>query len=127
MKHVLIAALCAGLAASASTAWAQDVAAGETSFKKCALCHKIGPGATKMIGPELNGLDGRKAGTTDYNYSAANKSSGIVWNEQTFKQYIKSPRAMIPKTNMSFPGISNAREIDNLWAYIRQFKADGSK
>jgi len=125
MRHLLIAA--AVLVASTGATQAQDVAAGETSFKKRALCHKIGLSATKMIGPELNGLDGRRAGTSDYDYSDANKNSGITWNEQTFKQYIEDPRGMIPKTKMTFPGLKNDKEIDNLWAYIRQFKADGSK
>ncbi len=46
-----------------------------------------------MVGPELNGLDGRNAGTVpDYTYSDANKKSGIVWNEATFKEYIKDPQ-----------------------------------
>jgi len=81
---VLIAAV---LAASSGGALASDVAAGEQSFKKCLPCHSIGEGAKNKIGPAQNGLDGRKAGTVaGFNYSDANKSSGITWNEQTFKQ-----------------------------------------
>ena len=59
---------------------------GSNVFKQCQPCHAIGPGAQNKIGPELNGLDGRKAGTVaNFNYSEANKNSGVVWNEQTFK------------------------------------------
>jgi cytochrome c len=126
MKHLVIAA--AVLVASTGVSLAQDVGAGETSFKKCMPCHDIGEDAKTKVGPELNGLDGRKSGTApDFNYSDANKNSGITWSEATFKDYIKDPRAKIQGTKMIFPGIKNEKEVDNLWAYISQFKADGSK
>jgi cytochrome c len=124
MKRVLIAALA--LAGSIATASAQDVDAGETSFKKCAPCHDIGEDAQNKVGPVLNGLDGRKAGTYEgYNYSDANKNSGITWNEASFKEYIKDPRGKVPGTKMIFPGVKNEQEVDNLWAYIKQFGPDG--
>ena len=114
--------------ATAPAAMAQDVAAGKTSFNKCLACHAIGEGAKNKVGPELNGLDGRHSGTyPEYNYSDANKNSGIVWNEATFKEYIKDPRAMIPKTKMFFTGLKTQKEIDDLWAYLKQFDADGKK
>ncbi len=114
--------------AIAPAAQAQDAAAGEQVFRKCLPCHAVGPGAKNKVGPELNGLDGRHSGTApDYSYSSANKNSGIVWNEQTFKDYIHDPRAKIPGTKMIFPGIKNEKEIDNLWAYLEQFGPDGGK
>jgi cytochrome c len=125
MRHLVIAAVV--LAASTGTTWAQNVEAGASLFKQCAACHKVGPGATKFVGPELNGLDGRKAGSTDYNYSDAMKNSGITWNEATFKEYIKAPKAKVPDTKMTYPGIQDEKKIANLWAYLKQFKADGSK
>jgi cytochrome c len=110
------------------TAAAQDFAAGEQSFKKCAACHAIGPAAVNKLGPVLNGLDGRKAGTyPGYSYSEANKASGITWNEATFKAYIKHPSARIPGTKMPFAGIPHDKEIAALWIYIRQFDAQGTK
>ena len=112
--------------AAAGAARAQDVAAGENSFKKCAICHSIGEGATNKIGPELNGLDGRKAGSASgFDYSDANKNSGIVWNEASFKEYIKDPKAKIPDTKMIFAGIKNDKEVDDLWSYLKQFDAEG--
>jgi cytochrome c len=124
MKGVLIAALV--LTGSIATASAQDVEAGETSFKKCQPCHDIGEDAQNKVGPVLNGLDGRKAGTYEgYNYSDANKNSGITWNEASFKEYIKDPRGKVPGTKMIFPGIKNEQEADNLWAYLKQFGPDG--
>jgi cytochrome c len=113
--------------ASAGVALAQDVEKGATVFKKCAICHKIGPGATNLVGPELNGLDGRHSGSVaGFSYSDANKNSGIVWGEATFKDYIHDPRAKIPGTKMIFAGIKNEQEVNDLWAYVKQFDAEGN-
>jgi cytochrome c len=126
MKSVLAAAVV--LAAMAQSAQAQDVAAGEQSFKKCFPCHSVGEGAKNKVGPELNGLDGRKSGTTEgYSYSEANKNSGLTWNKDVFLDYIKDPRAKIQGTKMIFPGIKNEKEAADLWAYLASYKADGTK
>ena len=115
------------IVASAGVTLAQDVEKGATIFKKCALCHKIGPGATNLVGPVLNGLDGRHSGSVaGFNYSDANKNSGIVWSEQTFGDYIKDPKAKIPGTKMVFAGIKNEQEAKDLWAYLKQFDAQGN-
>ena len=127
MKRLTLSALVV-IASSAATsaALAQDVAAGKTSFNKCMACHAIGAGARNKVGPELNGLDGRKSGTApDYSYSDANKNSGITWNETQFKDYIKDPKATIPGTKMAFAGIKNEKEINDLWAFIAQYDKDG--
>lgn len=125
MTMTAIAAM--SIAATATIAAAQDVAAGQHSFNKCLPCHAIGPDAENKIGPELNGLDGRHSGTApNYSYSDANKNSGIVWNEEIFAEYIKDPRAKIPGTKMIFAGIKNEQEIKDLWAYIKQFDAEGN-
>ena len=111
---------------AASAALAQDAAAGKTAFNKCLACHAIGEDATNKVGPQLNGLDGRKSGTApDYNYSDANKNSGITWNEANFKEYIANPKAKVPGTKMAFAGIKNEKEVNDLWAYISQYDADG--
>jgi cytochrome c len=126
--QIAVAALALAVWSIAGTVHAQDVAAGEQSFRKCLPCHSIGEGAKNKVGPELNGLDGRHSGTAPgYNYSEANKKSGIVWDTANFEKYINDPRAMIPGTKMIFPGIKNPKEVDNLWAYVGQFGADGKK
>jgi cytochrome c len=114
------------IAASASTALAQDATKGEQVFARCAPCHTVGPNAENKLGPELNGLDGRHSGAVaNFSYSDANKNSGIIWREATFKQYIKDPSAMVPDTKMFFAGVKNAQEINDLWAYLKQFDAAG--
>ena len=115
------------IVASAGVTLAQDVEKGATIFKKCALCHKIGPGATNLVGPILNCLDGRHSGSVaGFDYSDANKNSGIVWSEQTFGDYIKDPKAKIPGTKMVFAGIKNEQEAKDLCAYLKQFDAQGN-
>ena len=126
LKKLSIAAAMVTL--STGLAFAQDLAAGATAFKKCAICHEIGEIAKNKVGPELNGIDGRASGSAPgYNYSDANKKSSITWNEATFLEYIKDPRAKIPGTKMIFPGIKNETEAKNLWAYLKQFGANGKK
>jgi cytochrome c len=125
--RVLIPALLA-LAATTGAAVAQDIAAGEQSFRKCLPCHSVGEDARNKVGPELNGLDGRVSGTApEYSYSEANKKAQITWGEATFKEYIQNPMAKVPGTKMAFAGIKNDKEIASLWAYLKQFKADGTK
>jgi cytochrome c len=121
-------AIAVVMVAAAGSASAQDLAAGENSFKKCLPCHSVGPGAKNKVGPVLNGLDGRHSGTVEgYNYSEANKNSGITWDEAVFKEYITNPRAKIPGTKMVFAGINSENERNNLWAYLKQFDASGNK
>jgi cytochrome c len=112
--------------AIATSALAQEADAGKTSFNKCLACHAIGEGARNKVGPELNGLDGRKSGTAEgYSYSEANKNSGITWNKETFLEYIRDPKAKIPGTKMVFAGIKKEDEANALWAYISKFDKDG--
>ena len=127
MKKLTLSALVIiASSAAATAALAQDAEAGKASFNKCLACHAIGEGAKNKVGPELNGIDGRKSGSeAGYSYSDANKNSGITWNEAQFKEYIKDPKAKIPGTKMVFAGIKNEKEVNDLWAYISQFDKDG--
>ena len=118
----------AALFAMAGAASAQDAAAGETVFKKCHVCHNVGEGAKNMVGPELNGVVGRHSGTVEgYNYSDANKNSGLTWDEATLTIYLKNPKAEVPGTKMTFPGLQSDEDIKNVIAYLKQFGPDGKK
>jgi cytochrome c len=126
IRLALLAALFTPALAAPATA--QDVAAGERSWNKCRACHQIGEAAKNIVGPQLNGLFGRQAGAVEgYSYSAANKNSGITWDEAVFAEYIKDPRAKIPGTKMVFAGIKNEKEIADLTAFLKQFDKDGKK
>ncbi|MFL6798825.1 MAG: c-type cytochrome [Xanthobacteraceae bacterium] len=123
----IVAALVA--AGSYSSASAQDAGAGEQVFRRmCSACHDVGADAKVKLGPPLNAIDGRTAGTFEgFNYSQANKSSGIVWKEDTFTKYIHAPMQEMPGTRMAFVGIKNDKDIGDLWAYLKQFGPDGTK
>jgi cytochrome c len=125
--RILAVVLGAGILSTVS-AFAQDAASGEKIFTQCKACHQIGENAKNAVGPELNGLFGRKAGAVPgYSYSAANKNSGITWDEATFRAYIKDPKAMVPGTKMTFPGLKIPKQIDDVVAYLKQFDATGKK
>ncbi len=127
MKRVIVSA-AAVLLASGSQVGAQDIATGEKAFNKCRACHQIGPTAKNLVGPKLNGLFGRKAGSIEgFKYSDANQNSGVTWDEAVFAKYIKDPKAAMPGTKMVFPGIKDDAEIVNLTAFLKQFDADGKR
>jgi cytochrome c len=109
-------------------AMAQDVAAGEKDFLICRACHQIGPTAKDAVGPVLNGVVGRKAGSDpNFNYSSANKESGITWTEEELNKYLESPQTVVPHTKMMFPGIKDEAKRKDIIAYLAQFGPDGAK
>lgn len=121
MKVLILAAAMSVLAMGTALADG-DPAAGKDVFKKCAACHAAGEGATNRVGPVLNDLFGRVAGTfTNYKYSQAlidAGTGGLVWTPETFGKYIHKPRDMVPGTKMTFPGLPEQTDIDNLTAYL---------
>jgi cytochrome c len=112
-------------AALATAAVAQDVTAGEKTFNACRACHEIGDGAKNEVGPVLNGVVGRKSGSyPGYNYSDANKNSGLIWDEVTLQEYLKNPRAKVPGTTMLFPGLKKDDDIVNVIAFLKQYGSE---
>jgi cytochrome c len=122
---LIAAAVVVGLAAPAM---AQDAAAGEKEFVICRACHQVGPGAKIAVGPVLNGVVGRKAGSfPGYSYSEANKESGITWTPEELDKYLTNPQAVVPHTKMIFPGLKDEQKRKNVIAFLEQFADDGSK
>ena len=130
MSNLLkIAAIAASVAfVGAVPALAEgDAVAGKSVFNQCKACHQVGPEAKNGVGPVLNGIVGRKAGEgAAYNYSDANKNSGLTWDEATLRAYLTDPKAKVPGTKMIFPGIKREKQLDDLMAYLVGIKADGS-
>lgn len=120
MKRAVLAALF--VAVGPGHAIAQDAAAGEKVFVVCKACHQIGDNAKNAVGPVLNGLIGRKAGSVEgYNYSDANKKSGITWTEEEFTKYIQDPKSVVPGTKMAFAGVKDPQKIKDLIAYLHTY------
>ena len=119
------------LAFVSAPAMAQDAAAGEAVFKRCASCHAVGEGAANKVGPELNGLIGRVAGTApDYSYSEALTTAGtggLAWTEADLHAFLMAPKEKVPGTKMTFAGLKDEADLSNIIAYLATFNADGTK
>ena len=126
MLRVMMAA--AVLCAAAAPAMAADPAAGEKAFAVCKACHKVGEGAKNGVGPVLNGVIGRPAGTAEgFNYSDAMKNSGITWDEASLAEYLKNPKEKVPNNKMMYAGVKDETKLADIIAFLGQFNADGTK
>ncbi len=120
MQRMIFAAML--VAFGVGQANAQDAAAGEKVFAICKACHQVGDTAKNSVGPVLNGLFGRKAGSVEgYSYSEANKNSGLTWDEATFSDYIKDPKAKVPGTKMIYAGLKDEQKVKDLVAFLHQY------
>jgi len=97
-----------------------DPVDGQQVFQQCAVCHSIDAGVNK-VGPSLHGIIGRHSGIApNFNYSDANKGSGIVWTEQNIYKYLNNPQKMVPGTYMTFTGIQDPQKRANVIAYLQE-------
>lgn len=127
-RAILFAAIAVA-AVAAAPAKAQDATAGEKVFKRCAACHAVGPSASNKVGPELNGLVGRKiAGVADFGYSEALKTfgDGKTWDEATLDKWLESPKTLVEGTSMSFVGLKKEEDRKNLVGYLATFDESGA-
>jgi cytochrome c2 len=115
-------ALCAPGLAAAQEGNADD---GAEVFKKCRACHDVGPEARNKVGPVLNDIIGRHAGTIEgFAYSEANKSAGgkgLVWTEDVLLKYLENPLTFMPGTKMAFAGLKDAQDRKDLIAYLKKY------
>ena len=109
------------LGLGAAPALAQDAAKGEKIFKRCTSCHTVEAGGRNKIGPNLNGIFGRKIASVEgYRYSKAFKASDIVWDEENIDGFVEAPKKFIPKTKMRFSGLRKEADRANLIAYLKE-------
>ena len=102
--------------------------AGEKVFGVCKTCHQIGETAKNALDRSSTASSAaRRAALPGYSYSAANKDSGITWDEATFREYIKDPKAKVPGTKMIYAGLKDEQKTNDLVAFLKQFDADGKK
>jgi cytochrome c len=115
---IVSAALLIALASSAQAAGNSE--AGKRIFGRCHGCHSADPANDRMVGPNLHGLFGRPAGSlVGFDYSDAMKRAGVVWDEETLREYITAPKRLVPDNRMVFPGIKSEKDVDDLVAYLK--------
>lgn len=119
----VVLALMVGPAATAETVG--DAEAGKRVYAKCKSCHQIGDGAKHRIGPHLNGIFGRVAGTHEgFRYSqgmVAAGTQGLEWHPDTLDAFLEKPRAVVSGTRMSYSGLRKPQDRANLIAYLRTY------
>lgn len=132
MNRIMLAAALGALSISSLAAVAEarpkgDAAHGQQLYARCSGCHVIGESGGKM-GPTLNGVVGRKAGAVSgYAYSPAMAKSGLTWNTATVARFLEAPSKVVPGTKMFFAGFANPQDRADVVAYLKQYRADGSK
>ncbi|MDV4143774.1 MULTISPECIES: c-type cytochrome [Shimia] len=123
-KTILLSAICAlGLALSARAEEIGDPDKGAKLWNQCKGCHQIGAGAENRIGPQLNGIFGRRAASVeDFRYSksmARAGKDGLVWRLETLDAYIHNPKALVSGTRMSYRGLKDDGDRADLLAFLR--------
>ena len=130
MKSSVIAAALFAVFAAAP-AHAGDADKGAKVFNKCKACHKIGEGAKSGVGPELNGVVGRKIGMVEgFKYSSVFQEKAeaeMVWTVENLSAFLAKPKDFAAGTKMSFAGLRKESDVENVLAYLAGFAADGSE
>lgn len=114
--------LCAASAAAQQPGG--DAAAGQRVFAQCRACHTVDPGGRAGVGPNLHGVIGRRAASIDgFRYSPSMRQraeGGLTWTEDNLRAYLRNPKEVVPAGTMSFPGLRNDQQLNDLIAYLRQ-------
>lgn len=121
IRTLLFGALLAALAGSGTALAAGDPVKGKKVAGICKACHEFEPSTKKKPGPNLSGLFGRTSGAAEgFKYSDAMKSAGVVWDEDTLDQYLKSPKKFIPGNKMAFAGLRKDQARADVIAFLKE-------
>jgi cytochrome c len=118
----LAASVATILVAGGAAAQSGNAARGERLFnQQCKACHTLGKDGASTVGPNLHGLLGRKAGSTEgFSSSDAMKTSGIVWDDKTLAEYLKDPKGRVPGTRMVYAGLKQEAQQADMIAFLNK-------
>src|SRR5262245_31952655 len=124
MRMAWVSGIAVASIATSGAALAQDADNGQDVYRQCRACHQIGAGARNLVGPQLNGIVGRKAGTVEgFSYSSANKEAGakgLMWTEEVLLKYLENPQAFMPGTKMAYAGLKDEGDRKDVIAYLKK-------
>ena len=124
IKSALVSFAALSAIGFAAPAMAQDAESGQDIFRQCRACHQIGAGAKNLVGPQLNGIVGRKASTVEgFNYSPASNDAGakgLVWTEENLMKYLAGPAAFMPGNKMAYAGLKDENDRKDVIAYLKK-------
>jgi cytochrome c len=120
--HAVMILLASGLSAGTAAAQSGDAAQGERVFnQQCKICHTVDKDGKSLVGPNLSGLFGSKAGSAKgFAHSEAMTKSGIVWDDKTLVEYLKDPKGRVPGTKMVYAGLKRQEQLDDVIAYLKK-------
>lgn len=127
MRRLMVTMAAAAMAAVLpGTASAQDAAAGQRVYNQCRACHTANEGGRHGVGPNLWGIVGRRAGAIEgFRYSANMRelaAGGLTWTEDRLRAYVANPKSVVPTGSMSYVGLRNEQQINDLMAYLNTLK-----
>lgn len=126
MRRLMVTMVVAAAAAMPGVATAQDAAAGQRVFNQCRACHTPDQGGRNGVGPNLWGVVGRQAASIEgFRYSANMRelaAGGLTWTEDRLRAYITNPKAVVPQGSMSYAGLRNEQQLNDLIAYLNTLK-----
>jgi cytochrome c len=90
---------------------------------QCSSCHSDAKSKPVVVGPPLFGVIGRPAGSVaGYPYSSTMKKAGFTWTPDRLRSYLPAPRDYLPGVKMTYNGLKNPAQVDDLIAYLQTLK-----
>jgi cytochrome c len=124
IRLLALAALLAAPAAYANDAEGDAVNGQEVFMASgCPACHGVTKEDNSKVGPNLVGVVGRKAGTTQSLLGPSDnlKKYGVIWSAETLDAFLINPSAKVPGTAMAGMLIDPQQRADVI-AYLSTLK-----